>query len=332
MRVQNRSKLRTKGAFMFKRLTLRQRYQIKDFLEAGFSQAEVAVEVGVDKSTISREIKRNRGPDRYDPEEAQRKSEIKQKFFHRHETRTTAMTIFIKEKLAQKWSPEQICGYCRKNKISMISTEAIYQYIAKDRKERGSLYLNLRRQGKKKKKYGSYSVRGQIKDRRIIDDRPKIVDEKIRFGDFEGDLVIGKGHSGAIVTLVDRLTKLTLAKPVPNKSAQAVTAAIIELLYPFVGLLKTLTFDNGKEFSFHKKLEQILKLTVYFAHPYSSWERGLNENTNGLIRQYLPKKMCFKGLLDSKVLKITENLNSRPRKLLDFATPMQVFEKTCLNG
>lgn len=317
---------------MPKRLTLKQRYQIKIFLEAGYTRTEIADELCVHKSTIGRELKRNRGPDKYKPEVAHSRAGMNQRYFHRHIKRTPEMTRLIKEKLDEYWSPEQIYGYFKRNEISMLSHEAIYQYIAIDRREGGELYKKLRRCGKKKRKYAKYSTRGQIKDRRLIDDRPKIVNDNSRFGDLEGDLIIGKGHTGAVVTIVDRATKLTWAKPVQSKNARGVTDAIIDLLRPFIGLLKTLTFDNGKEFAFHKEIEQRLRLTVYFAHPYSSWERGLNENTNGLIRQYLPKKMSFKGLLNSKVQKITGKLNLRPRKLLGFASPVQEFERIRLVG
>ena len=315
---------------MFKRLTLEQRYQTMSLLEAGLTQSEIAEEVGVDKSTISREIKRNKVSGRYNAKAANEKAKLRQTVFHKHIKITWEMILLITKKLSEGWSPEQIYGHYKKYNIAMVSHETIYQHIAKNRAAGGDLYKRLRRKGRRKKHYGHYSLRGQIKNRISIDQRPEIVEEKKRFGDLEGDLVIGKGHCGVILTIVDRATKFTWAVSLSNKSARTVADAIINLFYPFVGFLKTLTFDNGKEFSFHEEIAKALKIDIYFADPYCSWQRGLNENTNGLLREYLPKQMSFKSLPENKVRDVVIKLNNRPRKILNFSTPQQVFEKLCV--
>lgn len=160
----------------------------------------------------------------------------------------------------------------------------------------------------------------------MIDQRPSVVDNKTRIGDFELDTVIGKGHKGAVVTIVDRKSKLLLAKPVKRKTAALVSNAIIQLLKPYVKHTHTLTPDNGKAFAYHQQIAKQLKANVYFAHPYASWERGLNEHTNGLLRQYLPKQMSFDKLKEEQVNKAVSLLNNRPRKSLNYQTPQAVFE------
>ncbi len=315
---------------MYKQLTLKQRYQISAFLKADFNLTEIAGKIGVHKSTVSREIKRNRGPDKYGPEKADSRASFNKKYFHKHSKRTSEMISFINVKLGDEWSPEQIYGYCKKYGITMISHEAIYQYIKEERIKGRSLYLHLRRKGKKKRQSKKNEKRGKIKNRISIDKRPSIVDKRFRAGDFEGDLIVGKDNKGAIVTLVDRVTKLTIAKILPNKSARTTTDAIIELLQPLKEFVHTITFDNGKEFAFHEEIATKLNADVYFAHPYHSWERGTNENTNGLIRQYLPKDSSFKDVRKQDIQRIIRKLNLRPRKSLGFDHPAGVFEKMCI--
>ncbi len=191
-----------------------------------------------------------------------------------------------------------------------------------DKQSGGELYRHLRRQGKQyDKRRNGKSTRRQIKNRVSIDDRPQVVDDKSRMGDWEIDTVIGKGHSGALVTIVERVTNFTVSRQVNNKSAAAVTKATIALLKPLKDVVHTITADNGKEFSYHEEISKALEAEVYFAHPYSSWERGLNENTNGLLRQYFPKSTDFKKVSQVDVNRAVKRLNARPRKYLDFKTP-----------
>ena len=206
-----------------------------------------------------------------------------------------------------------------------ISHEWIYQYIYQDKLYGGTLHQHLRCKKKRRKRYGSYDRRGQIINRVSIDERPAIVDKRKRIGDWELDTVIGKAHKQAIVTITERKTRLSLIRKVKFKTAENVADAIIELLGPMKKWVKTLTADNGKEFAFHERIAKALNAKFYFAHPYSSWERGLNENTNGLIRQYLPKKTDFKKVTQKQIDNVMEKLNNRPRKCLGFKTPNQVF-------
>ncbi len=233
----------------------------------------------------------------------------------------------VKEKIQKKWSPEQISGYAKKHKLFSISHERIYQFILKDKEDGGKLYLHLRHQNRKyKKRYGHPRNRGPIKDRIFIDDRPKIVDAKERVGDWEIDTVIGKNRRNAIVTIVERVTKKCVFTKVESKKPSIVGKAIIDSLKPISNLVLTITGDNGIEFAHHLKIKQELNADFYFAHPYSSWERGLNENTNKLLRQYFPKGTDFSEIEELQLKLIMEELNNRPRKDLGYLTPHEAFE------
>ena len=194
-----------------------------------------------------------------------------------------------------------------------------------DKHTGGDLHRHLRCQKKRRKRYGSYERRGILKNRVSIDERPAIVDIRQRLGDWEVDTIIGKGHRHAIVSLVERKSRLALLRKVESKTAQAVTDAVIELMKSLPIRTHTITADNGKEFADHDRIAKKLNTDVYFAHPYSSWERGTNENTNGLIRQYFPKKRSFVTITQQEIDFVMERLNNRPRKCLGFKSPNQVF-------
>ena len=195
-----------------------------------------------------------------------------------------------------------------------------------DKARGGTLCRHLRHAHKKRKKrYGSYDHRGQIKGRVSIDERPAIVDAKKRIGDWEIDTIIGKRHKGALLSLVERKSKFTLIRKLPKKQADLVAEAAIDLLNPYEEKVCTITADNGQEFAHHEYIKEHLKTTVYFAHPYHAWERGLCENTNGLIRQYFPKGMDFETITDEHVHMAMNRLNTRPRKTLGYKTPNEVF-------
>ena len=310
----------------YKRLTQQERYQIYAFLEAGIAKAEIARKLDRDKSTISKEIHRNKGPNgKYWPERAHQKAEHRKRNSHKHTKLTFEMEETIKEKLEEKWSPEQITGYCKRKGIKMISYQIIYEYIKKDRANGGNLYKHLRCSKKRRKKYGSKDTRGHIKNRVSIEERSEYVNNRERIGDWEADLIIGKDHKGVIVTLVERVTGLLLMDTVESKNAEKVAEKINLLLAPFARHVHTITFDNGKEFAKHEKIAKALGAKMYFAHPYSSWERGTNENTNGLIRQYFPKKSNFENISKKGMAKVISNLNLRPRKRLGFAAPAEAF-------
>ena len=195
------------------------------------------------------------------------------------------------------------------------------------------LYTHLRHAGKRRKKrYGSKDRRGQIKNRVSIDERPKVVDKKQRIGDWEGDTIIGSMQQKAIVTLVDRASLVTRIGPVATKHADVVSAIMVALLKPMKDISHTVTLDNGKEFSEHEKISRSLNIDIYFAHPYSSWERGLNENTNGLIRQYIKKGSSFKNITNERINFIENRLNNRPRKSLGYFTPNEVYQQAIINS
>jgi IS30 family transposase len=240
---------------------------------------------------------------------------------------TTSLIEFIDFKLNEKWSPEQISGWLHVNDPRHISHETIYQHVWSDKKNGGNLLKNLRRKGKiyQSRSKDKQAGRGFIKNRISIDERPQIVEDRSRMGDWEIDLVIGKGHSGALVTIVERKTSFTVSTRVNDKSAKTVTAATIALLAPFKGAALTSTADNGKEFAYHEEMTKSLKRDVYFADPYCSWQRGLNENTNGLLRQYWPKSTDFTKVSLSEVQGVIVELNDRPRKKLNYKTPAKLM-------
>ncbi len=309
----------------YRHLTLEERCIIYGLKSNNYSIRSIAKHLNVSPSTISRELKRNKRTGGYKPNLAHNK-------YNRRKSKSVsprAITPEIRAKiihgLSQYHSPEQISGFLKLEGIS-ISHESIYNFIWNDKKEGRELYRYLRRSGKKyNKRSGSYSSRYLIPDRVDISERDPIVETKTRIGDFEADTVIGANQQGAIVTLVDRCSKKTLLKKVPNKTKEAVTKAIIDLLLPFKDKVHTITFDNGKEFTDHKIIAQVLDAKCYFATPYHSWERGLNEHTNGLLRQFIPKKTDFTTVTDEDIAKYQNLLDNRPRKILQFNTPISVF-------
>ncbi len=308
----------------YTQLTQDQRYQIYIVMKAGHTQSETAELLGVDKSTISRELRRNGGLKGYRPQQAHRfcLQRREQKAESRIESATWAK---VERLLCEEWSPEQISGWLQSTYQISISIEWIYQHILSDKQSGGTLYKYLRCQKQRKKRYGVYSYRGQIPDQVSIEQRPAIVDKRSRYGDWELDTVIGKNHQQALVTLVERKSRLTLIAKVIRKTAENVSNAIISLLSTLKPWVHTLTADNGREFAQHAHIAKQLKAQFYFAHPYASWERGLNENTNGLIRQYFPKKHDFTTITEHQVGQVMDKLNNRPRKCLGFKTPNEVF-------
>ena len=311
----------------YKQLNLEKRYQISALIKAGLSQKSIANELGVHPSTISRELRRNNDKVRgYNAELAQIKSTQIERKKRKRLSLTKPIEKYIRAKLKLDWSPEQISGRMKIDIGVSVVHETIYRYIYTNKKNGGRLYKYLRH---KNKKYHSrskdYQARGSIIGRVMIDKRPKIVEKKNRIGDLEIDTVVGKDHKGFLVTVVDRKSKFTLIKNVPTKEASVVTEALIEMIQPIKAITHTITSDNGKEFAYHKQVSAALDTDFYFANPYHSWERGLNEHTNGLIRQYLPKKSEFLKVSKDEILMIQNRLNHRPRKVLNFKTPYEVF-------
>ena len=238
-----------------------------------------------------------------------------------------ATWAFAEARLADRWSPEQISGYLKVNKLPGISHESLYQRIYADKRAGGTLHTALRCQKARKKRHGSRERRGTIPNQVSIELRPAIVDQRKRYGDWEGDLVIGAGQQQALVTLNERKSRYTLIGKVDRKTAQSVSDTMIALLMPFADCVHTLTTDNGKEFAQHERIAHSIDAQFFFAHPYCSWERGANENMNGLIRQFFPKKMAFDTITARDVAFVMNSLNHRPRKCLNFKTPHEVFMK-----
>lgn len=310
----------------YEQLTIEKRYQIYAYSKANWSQKDMATELKVHRTTIYREKKRNKGQRGYRPQQANLMSQERKQTAKKGVKMTPYLKFMVAQKIRDEWSPEQISGYFKKSKNLNISHQAIYDFVREDRLKNGTLYKHLRQSNKKKKKqYGSIDVRGQIKNRTMIDERPSIVDAKLRIGDWEADTVIGKNHKGVLVTMVERKSKFIVACPVSNKSETAVTNAMIKSLNQHRKNVHTITVDNGKEFAGHEKIAKKLGAKIYFAHPYSSWERGLNENSNGLLRQYFPKKTDLRSVNVADMNLVLEKINNRPRKSLGYATPKEIF-------
>ena len=308
----------------YSQLTLEQRYIIYSMLKIGLTQLKIAEVIGVHKSTISRELKRNRGGRGYRPKQADTFSEERKKS-KTHFRINGGTWAFIERLICKEWSPEQISGWMKKNLCISISHEWIYQYVLKNKLAGGSLHLHLRCKQKRKKRYGSYDRRGNLKNRISIDDRPEIVEARSRVGDWEADTIIGKAHKQAIVSLTERKSGLALIYKVDRRTKENTEAAMKRLLGSISDQVHTITSDNGKEFANHEQIAKRLKCDFYFAHPYSSWERGTNENTNGLIRQYFPKDRDFRTITDKELIHAMKRLNNRPRKRLWYKTPNEAF-------
>lgn len=307
-----------------------QRYVIFCMLRQGKTQKEIADTIERDKSVVSREISRNKDKrsGKYDYLLAQRKSEARKEEKPHAVKFNSEIKEYVTERLKDKLSPEQIAGEAKLKGVECVSHETIYQYIWHDKKQNGRLYIHLRNKGKRyRKRGGKNDIRGIIENRVDIDQRPKIVEKKKRFGDWEVDTIIGKNHKGALVTMVDRASGIVKIKKVESKESPEVTHALISTLMPYQDMLHTITSDNGKEFAGHQVVRQCLGGDFFFAKPYHSWERGANENANRLIRQYFPKKTDFSSVSDGRIHLVEKELNNRPRKRFGFKTPIDIFEK-----
>jgi transposase, IS30 family len=313
----------------YQHLTLERRSQINALLSNGFLQFEIANSLKVSASTISREVRRNKGERGYQYQQANKMATERRYTASNQPTRMTPEVIkIVEEKLREKWSPEQISGRLALQNI-LVSHETIYLHIWKDKGSGGTLYKNLRHSGKKyNRRSSSKAGRGCIPERVDITERPAIVEAKSRLGDWEGDTIVGAKQQGAILSLVDRKSKFTLLAKLEAKTAKNVVKAAKKCFKQEPkAVAKTITFDNGKEFSAHKKITKAVGASCYFATPYRSWERGLNEHTNGLVRQYLPKSTNFLKVPAGEIKKIENQLNDRPRKILNYLTPREVFQK-----
>jgi len=314
----------------YKQLTLSKRYHISTLIKEGYKQKEIAKEIGVHPSTICREFKKYRSDknSEYKAEESHIQTKIKHIKKPKRKAMNNQIEKYVKQKLKEDWSPEQLVGRMKKDTKLTISHETIYKFIYKNKENGGLLYKHLRHRNKKyHDRSNKYKKRSIIPNRISIDQRSKIVDKKTRIGDWEIDTVIGKDHKGAILTIVCKASKFLLIKNLGSKHADITRDATIDLLQPLKEITHTVTADNGTEFTYHEEVSQALDLKYYFCDPYSSWQRGLNEHTNGLIRQYIPKKSSFENISQEEIVTIANKINHRPRKSLGYKTPFEVFMK-----
>lgn len=312
---------------MYKQLTSEQRYTINVLLQSKTKKSDIAKAVNVHPSTVSREIRRNSGiRGRYNWETAQANAiRTKRKKPGNHSVDDAIKQEAKNLLVTEQWSPEQISGTLAKDG-KHISHETIYRMIRKDKAEGGTLYKNCRH----RLKHRARPVGGKrisIPNRTSISERPVEADGK-RFGDFEMDTIVGRGNHGAIVTLIERSTNmLFMRKLTKGKNAKELARTVIHLLSPFKGHVKSITTDNGTEFACHEMISKSLGVNVYFADPYSSWQKGGIENANGLIRQYVPKSETFEHVSHQQITKYSKKINMRPRKKLEFNTPYECFYK-----
>ena len=308
-------------------VTEEQRYVISRMLSKNMTLEDIGTAIGKDKSVVSREIKRNcdQRSGQYKPELAHKKYLSRLHSKPKCVKLTEPVKEYIEKKIEDKWSPEQISNRPNPEGLDLVSPETIYKYIALDRKTGGKLHTHLRRKKKKKRRCSLPDNRGKIKDAKGIAERPKIVEKNTRPGDLEVDLIIGEKHKGALITINDRRSGRCWIKLTRTKDSNRVAKIIIKALEPYMKMIHTITSDNGKEFADFKMIEEKLDIEFYFADPYSSWQRGSNENLNGLIRQYFPKKTNFESLTWSEVKYVEKMLNNRPRKRLGYRTPNEEF-------
>ena len=308
-------------------ITLAQRYTIEVMLQRGYKQIDISRAIGKDKSVVSREIKRNcdKRSSNYRSELAQKKYSQRQENKPKRIKFTEEVQNYVEQKLKEKWSPEQISKTIIEGGLEMVSHERIYQHIIQDKKKKGMLWTNLRRKKKYRKRCVTEDRRGKLAYTKNIKHRPPEVDQRSRYGDYEVDLILGANHKGAILTLNDRKTGVVKMRLLKSKNAKMVSKQIVKALKGERGKIHTITSDNGKKFSEHEYISKRLGIEFYFADPYSSWQRGSNENLNGLVRQYFPKKTNFEKLSWRDIKYVENQLNNRPRKRYGFKTPKEEF-------
>ena len=311
----------------YSQLTSDQGYQIEALMKAELTQTKIACLLGVHKSTVSREICRNTGQRGYRPRQAQQLCENRKQGKYRGRFSASDWHLIEELLTEHQWSPEQISLWLKENGVLEVSHERIYQHIILDQQTGGDLHSHLRERKKRRKRYGGgKDRRGCIPNQVSIEKRPAEAEARDRPGaDWEGDLIIGAKQKQAIVTMVDRTTRYLNMTKVPFKTAHNVQNAICSIMCSVKALFKTCTFDNGREFAYHETIAETLEGDIYFAHPYSSWERGTNENTNGLIRQYFPRDRDFTTITDEQIMEVQNKINNRPRKCLGMKTPNQLL-------
>ena len=316
----------------YQQLTKRERYLIVEHRSRGLSLRQIGNALCRSASTISRELKRNadRSDGRYRVEKADSYARARRWRSRQGSQFKAGEVTRVHELIARKWSPQQISGRLRKQQELKIGTSTIYRWLAKDKAAGGSSWKHTRQLSNRYRKgYRVKDCRGRMGGKAPLVDRPQAACDRTEPGHMEGDTVMGKDGRHCVLTLVDRMTRRTRILKLPSRQAAQVNRALIREVRSGRLAIKTLTLDNGTEFHGFKELQKKLAISVYFAQPYHSWERGTNENTNGLIRQYLPKGTCFKDLTQRRCDEIERELNDRPRKILGFNTPNEAQFQAC---
>ena len=312
----------------YSQLSQEERYFISTSLAKKHTIPSIAKELDRAPSTLYRELGRNRRPTgRYAAAVAQSYATARRRRSRRGPHLPHEIILMIHELLRMKWSPDQVSNFLRRESLPSISFQSIYRWIRKDRRRGGYLYKDLRIMPKRRRKrYRSDDSRGVLRGKRNISARPKEIDDRLEFGHWEGDTVMGKDHHQCIITLVERRTGLTRMAKLKNRTAALAAKAIIKIIEAEPWLFKTITFDNGTEFHSYKDIEVATGVICYFANPHHPWERGCNENLNGLLRQYIPKRTKLDYIGNTKLHKICTELNTRPRKRLSYFSPQEVCD------
>ena len=328
-RVYGFSCKRKSRLMKYHQLTSEERYALSALRKQGFNQSQIARALGRHRSTISRKIKRNAREDGgYRPYTAQDYTNGRRSRSRRNWQFTDREWQLVRACLEEWWSPEQIAGRLRQQRRLCISHETIYRYVWNDMLRGGSLHRFLRGARKqRRKRYRSYDSRGRLAGKRHISERPAAANKRSRIGHLEGDTVMGGPDQHCILTLVDRKTGYVLIGKLAERTIDSATRCAVSMITKGTRPTRTITFDNGTEFHGYKDIEAATGATIYFATPHHSWERGTNENTNGLIRQYLPKRKSMKHLTQKTCDWVAQQLNNRPRKRHGYLTPAELYEK-----
>jgi transposase, IS30 family len=315
----------------YRQLTSGERYMLAALRKQGLNQAQMARALGRHRSTVCREFRRNcsRSDGHYRPSKAQERTQGRRSRSRRNRRFTPQDFATVEGLLCRQWSPEQVAGYLRRTGQLCISHETIYRHVWRDKREGGVLYTHLRGARKRRRKrYGSYDSRGRLAGKRLIAERPAEVEAREQVGHWEIDTVMGTGSLDCIATLVERKTGLVLIGKLSDRTKESFNRRVVRLIRRHEGAFITLTADNGTELHGYERIEERTGVVFYFARPYHSWERGSNENANGLIRQYLPKGRSMAGLSQHQCNAIARKLNTRPRKRLGFRTPLECYNES----
>ncbi len=315
----------------YRQLSPGERYMLAALRRQGLNQSEIARSLGRHRSTVCREVSRNstRADGRYRASTAQERTNGRRSRSRRNLRFTACNFALVDELLCRQWSPEQVAGHLCRAELLSISHETIYRHVWRDKKAGGFLYTHLRGARKRRRKrYGTYDSRGKLAGKRPISERPAVVETRSHPGHWEIDTVIGTGSKDCIVSLVERKTGLLLIGKLKDRTTASLNRRVIRMIKRHAGAFATITSDNGTEFHHYQRIESCTKALFYFARPYHSWERGSNENANGLIRQYLPKGTSMASLSQQQCNAISRKLNTRPRKRLGFRTPLECYHES----